>query len=60
MLLHRNFVEKSQDTLGYTVTWDDRFFDVEEKKAEVAAYALRELKENNCGTIHTMVKGREV
>ena len=35
LILHRNFVEKGQDTLGYTVTWDDRFFEVEEKKAKV-------------------------
>ena len=60
LILHRNFVEKGQDTLGYTVTWDDRFFEVEEKKAKVAAYALRELNKNKCDTVSTVVEGREV
>ena len=42
------------------MTWDDRFFEVEEKKAKVAAYALRELSKKQCETVSTVVEGREI
>ena len=55
---HRRFVEKGQETYGYSVTWDDRFFDIEDQKAAVAKYALTKLKEQKCKRFHTnMIHG---